>query len=53
MHQAIVTQAKNLGGVDDLIKSIESDAWKKVLKKSGPALVAVGAFGWGLGDERH
>jgi hypothetical protein len=43
-YQEITTLAKSLGGVDKMIKTIESDAAKKVLMKAGPVLLAVGAL---------
>lgn len=42
LYEVITTQAKNMGGVENWIKAIESDAAKKALMKAGPALVAVG-----------
>ncbi|WP_139007021.1 hypothetical protein [Arthrobacter crystallopoietes] len=43
-YQDITTLAKKLGGVDNLIKTIEVGAAKKALKKTGPVLLGVGAL---------
>ncbi len=44
LYEWIVTQAKIEGGVENLIKTIESGAAKKALKEAGPVLVGVGVL---------
>lgn len=44
LYEWITTQAKIEGGVENLIKTIESGAAKKALKEAGPVLVGVGVL---------
>lgn len=44
MYQDITTLAAKLGGVDNLIKTIEKGAANKALKQAGPVLVGVGVL---------
>ncbi|SDM02926.1 hypothetical protein SAMN04487916_12228 [Arthrobacter sp. ov407] len=51
LYEWITTQAKIEGGVENLIKTIESGAAKKALKEAGPVLVGVGVLAGVVGTK--